>query len=78
MPSTMTGSISRHHGRCAVASAGAAALGVGLCVLAAPEFVVGAVVVTGVVVVGFVIEEAWMRMNCRGGPEEAYLNEARA
>ncbi len=45
-------------GRCAVASAGAAAVGIGLCVLAAPEIVVGAVVVTGVVVVGFAIKEA--------------------
>ena len=45
-------------GRCAVASAGAAALGVGLCVLAAPELIVGTVVVAGVVVVGFVIKEA--------------------
>jgi hypothetical protein len=31
-------------GRCAVASAGAAALGVGLCVLAAPEIVVGTII----------------------------------
>ncbi|OJH33711.1 DUF6310 domain-containing protein [Cystobacter ferrugineus] len=45
-------------GRCAVASAGAAALGVGVCVLAAPEIVVGAVIVAGVVVVGFAIKEA--------------------
>jgi hypothetical protein len=45
-------------GRCAVASAGAAAVGIGLCVLAAPEIVVGAVVVTGLVVVGFAIKEA--------------------
>ena len=45
-------------GRCAVASAGAAAVGVGFCVLAAPEIVVGAVIVVGVVVVGFVIKEA--------------------
>jgi hypothetical protein len=44
--------------RCAVASAGAAALGVGLCVLAAPEIVVGTVIVAGVVVVGFAIKEA--------------------
>jgi len=44
-------------GRCAVASAGAA-VSVGLCVLAAPEFVVGAVIVVGVVAVGFVIKEA--------------------
>ncbi|WP_338023709.1 hypothetical protein [Archangium primigenium] len=45
-------------GRCAVASAGAAALGVGVCVLAAPEIIVGAVIVAGVVVVGFAIKEA--------------------
>ncbi len=45
-------------GRCAVASAGAAAVGLGACVLAAPEIVVGAVIVTGVVVVGFAIKEA--------------------
>ncbi|WP_332468361.1 DUF6310 domain-containing protein [Cystobacter fuscus] len=47
-------------GRCAIASAGAAAmgLGVGVCVLAAPEIIVGAVVVAGVVVVGFAIKEA--------------------
>ena len=44
-------------GRCAVASAGAA-VGVGLCVLAAPEIVMGTVIVVGVVVVGFVIKEA--------------------
>jgi len=45
-------------GRCAVASAGAAAMGIGVCVLAAPELVVGTVIVAGVVVVGFVIKEA--------------------
>jgi hypothetical protein len=45
-------------GQCAVASAGAAAMGLGVCVLAAPEIVVGAVVVAGAVVVGFVIKEA--------------------
>ena len=45
-------------GRCAVASAGAAAVGLGVCVLAAPEIVVGAVIVVGVVVVGFAIKEA--------------------
>jgi hypothetical protein len=45
-------------GRCAVASAGAAALGVGVCVLAAPEIVVGTVIVAGLVMVGFVIKEA--------------------
>jgi len=45
-------------GRCAVASAGAAAVGLGVCVLAAPEIIVGAVIITGVVVVGFAIKEA--------------------
>jgi hypothetical protein len=45
-------------GRCAVVSAGAAAVGIGVCVLAAPEIVVGAVIVAGVVVVGFAIKEA--------------------
>jgi hypothetical protein len=45
-------------GRCAVASAGPAAVGLGVCVLAAPEIVVGAVIVAGVVVVGFAIKEA--------------------
>ena len=46
-------------GRCAVASAGAAAVGLGVCVLAAPELVVGAVIITGVVVVGLAIQDAW-------------------
>jgi hypothetical protein len=45
-------------GRCAVASAGAAAIGVGVCILAAPELAVGAVVITGVVVAAVVIQEA--------------------
>ncbi|MBU8897266.1 hypothetical protein KRR26_16750 [Corallococcus sp. M34] len=45
-------------GRCAVASADAAAVGIGVCVLAAPEIAVGAVVVLGVVVVGVAIHEA--------------------
>ncbi|WIG93958.1 hypothetical protein KGD87_25835 [Myxococcus sp. SDU36] len=53
-------------GRCAVASAGAAALGVGLCVLVAPEIVVGAVIVVGVVVVGVVIKEALEAYELRG------------
>ncbi|MDY7225021.1 DUF6310 domain-containing protein [Hyalangium rubrum] len=44
-------------GRCAVASAGAAAVGVGLCIFAAPEIVVGAVIVVGVVGVAVVIKE---------------------
>ena len=45
-------------GRCTVASAGAAALGLGVCILAAPEILVGAVIVTGVVVVAVAIKEA--------------------
>ena len=45
-------------GRCAVASAGAAALGIGVCILAAPEIVVGAVIITGAVVVAVALSEA--------------------
>ncbi|WP_317987294.1 DUF6310 domain-containing protein [Stigmatella hybrida] len=44
--------------RCAVASAGAAAVGIGVCILAAPEIVVGAVILTGAVVVAVAIQEA--------------------
>jgi len=57
-------------GRCSVASAGAAAMGLGLCVLAAPEIAVGAVVVTGVVVVGFLIKEALDTYELRRGRSE--------
>jgi hypothetical protein len=65
-------------GRCAVASAGAAAVGVGLCVLAAPEIVVGAVIITGVVVVGFAIKEALDAYELtRGRPEVRPLPETR-
>ncbi|AKF81546.1 hypothetical protein MFUL124B02_21265 [Myxococcus fulvus 124B02] len=56
--------------RCTVASTGVAALGIGLCVLAAPEIVVGAVIVLGVVVVGFVIEEALEAYELRGSSWE--------
>jgi hypothetical protein len=57
-------------GRCAVASAGAAAVGLGVCILAAPEIVVGAVIITGVVVVGFAIKEALDAYELkRGRPE---------
>ncbi|RKG79739.1 hypothetical protein D7W79_09680 [Corallococcus exercitus] len=45
-------------GRCTVASADAAAVGLGFCVLAAPEIAVGAVIVLGVVVVAVAIKEA--------------------
>ncbi|WIG94889.1 DUF6310 domain-containing protein [Myxococcus sp. SDU36] len=59
-------------GSCAVASAGAAAVGVGLCVLAAPEIAVGAVIVLGVVVVAVAIKEALDAYELRhGSPEEA-------
>ncbi|NVJ08836.1 hypothetical protein HUW63_26830 [Myxococcus sp. AM001] len=59
-------------GNCAVASAGAAAVGVGLCVLAAPEIAVGAVIVLGVVVVAVAIKEALDAYELRhGSPEEA-------
>lgn len=44
-------------GRCAVAYAGAATLGVGLCIFLAPELVVGAVVVVGTVMVAAAIQE---------------------
>lgn len=57
-------------GRCAVASAGAAALGIGLCVLAAPEIVVGAVIVVGVVMVGVAIKEALDAYELRGESSE--------
>nr|WP_164021025.1 DUF6310 domain-containing protein [Pyxidicoccus trucidator] len=57
-------------GRCAVASTGAAALGIGLCVLAAPEIVVGTVIILGVVVVGVVIKEALDAYELRGSSTE--------
>ncbi|MCY1033431.1 DUF6310 domain-containing protein [Corallococcus sp. BB11-1] len=59
-------------GRCAVASAGAAAMGIGFCVLAAPEIIVGAVIVVGVVVVGIAIKEALDAYELkRADPEDA-------
>ncbi|WPB74972.1 DUF6310 domain-containing protein [Archangium violaceum] len=45
-------------------------MGVGLCVLAAPEIVVGAVIVAGVVVVGFAIKEALDAYPLDMGPPE--------
>ncbi|TQF10177.1 hypothetical protein FJV41_40790 [Myxococcus llanfairpwllgwyngyllgogerychwyrndrobwllllantysiliogogogochensis] len=45
-------------GRCAVASAGAVVMGVGVCILAAPEILVGAVIITGAVVVAVAIKGA--------------------
>ncbi|MFP2895146.1 DUF6310 domain-containing protein [Corallococcus sp. 4LFB] len=59
-------------GRCTVASADAAAVGIGFCVLAAPEIAVGAVIVLGVVVVGVAIKEALDTYELRHAyPEEA-------
>nr|WP_128795011.1 DUF6310 domain-containing protein [Corallococcus coralloides] len=59
-------------GRCSVASAGAGAMGIGLCVLVAPEIVVGAVIVLGVVVVAVAIQEELAAYELRhASPEEA-------
>ncbi|GMU08537.1 hypothetical protein ASNO1_47900 [Corallococcus caeni] len=59
-------------GRCAVASTGAAAVGVGFCVLAAPEIAVGAVIVLGVVVIAVAIKEELDAYELRHVyPEEA-------
>ena len=44
-------------GKCSVASAGAAAIGLGVCILIAPEIVIGAVIVAGAVVVAVAIKE---------------------
>ncbi|RKG63269.1 hypothetical protein D7V80_31280 [Corallococcus sp. CA054B] len=59
-------------GRCTVASAAAATLGLGFCVLAAPEIAVGAVIILGVVVVAVAIQEEWDAYELRHHyPEEA-------
>lgn len=59
-------------GRCAVASTGAAALGIGVCILAAPEIVVGAVIITGLVLVAVAIKEELDAYELRQlYPEEA-------
>ncbi|MBJ6759432.1 hypothetical protein JGU66_01575 [Myxococcaceae bacterium JPH2] len=59
-------------GRCTVASADAAAVGLGVCVLAAPEIVLGAVIVLGVVVVAVAIKEELDGYELRHQlPEEA-------
>jgi hypothetical protein len=53
-------------------------MGIGFCVLAAPEIVVGAVVITGVVVVGFAIKEALDAYELsRGRPEVRPVPETR-
>ncbi|WP_370450773.1 hypothetical protein [Corallococcus sp. CA047B] len=59
-------------GRCTVASASAAAMGLGVCVLIAPEVVVGAIVILGVVVVAAAIKEELEAYELRQlYPEEA-------
>jgi hypothetical protein len=58
-------------GRCAVASAGAVAAGVGLCVFVAPEIIVGAVIIAGVVVVAVAIKEEWDAHERRASRERA-------
>ncbi|RKH60522.1 hypothetical protein D7W81_25420 [Corallococcus aberystwythensis] len=59
-------------GRCTVASADAAAVGIGFCVLAAPEIALGAVIVLGVVVIGVAIKEALDAYELRHAyPEES-------
>jgi len=58
-------------GRCAVASAGAAAVGLGLCVFVAPEIIVGAVIIAGVVVVAVAIKEEWDAYERRASRERA-------
>ncbi|NTX03276.1 hypothetical protein HUA75_16025 [Myxococcus sp. CA040A] len=57
-------------GRCAIASVGAATMGIGICILAAPEIVVGAVIITGAVVVAVVIKEALDAYELRRGHSE--------
>ncbi|WP_373564385.1 DUF6310 domain-containing protein [Myxococcus sp. CA039A] len=57
-------------GRCAVASAGTVVVGVGLCVLAAPEIIAGAVIIVGAVVVGLAIKEALDAYELRGSSSE--------
>ncbi|MCY1018904.1 DUF6310 domain-containing protein [Pyxidicoccus sp. MSG2] len=57
-------------GRCAVATTGAAALGIGLCALAAPEIVVGAVIVIGAVMAAVLIKEALDAYELRGSRAE--------
>jgi hypothetical protein len=61
-------------GRCSVASAGAAALGLGVCILLAPEIIIGAVIVTGAVVVAVAIKEeldAYRRASRESAKPEA-------
>ncbi|WP_434390415.1 DUF6310 domain-containing protein [Melittangium boletus] len=61
-----------------MASAAAATVGFGLCVLAAPEIVAGAVVVMGVVAVGYLIKEALHPYELRRGrPETRPVTEPR-
>lgn len=58
-------------GRCAVASVGAAAVGLGVCILGAPEILVGAVIITGAVVVAVAIKEELDAYERRASRERA-------
>jgi hypothetical protein len=58
-------------GRCALAAAGVAVVGVGICIFAAPEIITGAIIITGAVVVPVAIHEgleAYARRR-RANPE---------
>ncbi|MET0404870.1 MAG: DUF6310 domain-containing protein, partial [Cystobacter sp.] len=57
-------------GRCSVASAAAATVGFGLCVFMAPEIAAGAVMVMGVVAVGYLIKEGLHTYELRRGRPE--------
>jgi hypothetical protein len=46
-------------------------VGVGLCIFAAPEIIVGAIIVTGVVVVAVAIQEEWDAYERRASRERA-------
>jgi hypothetical protein len=66
-------------GRCALAAAGVAVVGVGVCIFAGPEIVVGAILITGAVVVPVAIHEgleAYARR--RGANPEAGSSSGRA
>ena len=60
-------------GRCSVASTAAATMGLGICLLAAPEILVGTVVIAGVVVMGILIKEALDEHGCSSKPSDSLL-----
>lgn len=61
-------------GRCAVASQGALALGMGICLFAAPKIIVGAIIIAGVVVVAGAIKEEWDAYERSSSRERARRN----